>query len=87
MLFVLLTNVSLSRKGVLVFIGSISFPLYLLHQNIGYLIIRFMEQHGLRSEIWIIIPIVAMVALAWLVNNFIEKPFSERLKRLLINNK
>lgn len=87
MLVVQLTDVSLKKKGLLVFIGSISFPLYLLHQNIGYLIIRFMEQHGLTSEVWIIIPTVAMITLAWLVSVFIERPFSNGLKRLLINNK
>ena len=74
MLVVQLTDVSLKKKG-------------LLHQNIGYLIIRFMEQHGLTSEVWIIIPTVAMITLAWLVSVFIERPFSNGLKRLLINNK
>lgn len=84
MLVVQLADVSLKKKGFFVFIGSISFPLYLLHQNIGYLIIRFMEQHGLTNEIWIIVPIAAMIFLAWLVSVLIEKPISNALKRLLI---
>lgn len=87
MLVVQLTNVSLRKKGVLVFIGSISFPLYLLHQNIGYLIIRFMEQHGLTSEWWIVIPVSIVITLAWLMTAFIEKPISIGIKRLLFNNK
>ena len=87
MLVVQLTNVSLKRKGVLVFIGSISFPLYLLHQNIGYLIIRFMEQHGLTSEWWIVMPVSIVIALAWLMTAFVERPISIGIKRLLFNNK
>ena len=86
MLVVQLTNFSLKKKGLLVFIGSISFPLYLLHQNIGYLIIRFMEQHGLTSEWWIIIPASIVIALAWLMIAFVERPISNGIKGLLYNN-
>lgn len=87
MLVVQLTNVSLKKKGVLVFIGSISYPLYLLHQNIGYLIIRFMEQHGLTSEWWIVIPVSIVITLAWLITAFVEKPISIGINRILSNNK
>ncbi len=84
MLVMQLANVSLKKKGLFVFIGSISFPLYLLHQNIGYLMIRFMEQRGLTNEIWIVVPIATMIALAWLVSVLVEKPISNGLKGILI---
>ena len=84
MLVIQLRKLNLKRKGLFVFLGSISFPLYLLHQNIGYLIIRFMENNGLTNEFWIIIPTMLIIGLAWIVASFIEKPISRGIKRILI---
>lgn len=86
MLVVKLTHFNLNRRGLLVFLGSISFPLYLLHQNIGYLIIRYIESIGLTSEFWIIIPILLITGLAWFVACFVERPCSRGLRRVLFNN-
>ena len=55
-------------------VASISYPLYLLHQNIGYIIINEMEAAGLTNEIFIIIPITVILLAAWLVHRFIEQP-------------
>lgn len=55
-------------------VASISYPLYLLHQNIGYIIINKMEAAGLTNEIFIIIPITVILLAAWLVHRFIEQP-------------
>lgn len=47
--------------------------MYLLHQNIGFLIIRYMESIGLTQEIFILIPILIIILLSWgvtfLLNN------------------
>ena len=48
--------------------------MYLLHQNIGYIIINKMEAAGLTNEIFIIIPITVILLAAWLVHRFIEQP-------------
>lgn len=84
MLIVVVKNIELEKKGFFVFIGTISFPLYLLHQNIGYIVIRSLEQVGLTNEIWIIIPMTISVFLAYVVYSFMEKPLSNMLKRILI---
>ena len=60
------------RRNFLTFLGSISFPMYLLHQNIGFLIIRYIESIGLTHEFFIIIPIVFIVLLSWLVSYCVE---------------
>ncbi len=66
----------------LVFLGDISYPLYLLHQNIGYAIISRMEKAGLTSEAWLILPVIVALLLAIGVNRMVEKPARETLRRL-----
>jgi peptidoglycan/LPS O-acetylase OafA/YrhL len=70
----------------LVFLGDISYPLYLLHQNIGYAIISRLEKAGLTSEAWLIIPVIVALSLAIGVNRLVEKPARETLRRLWMNS-
>lgn len=64
---------SYSKTNIFTFLGSISFPLYLLHQNIGYLIIRYMENLGLMNEFFIFIPMLIITLFAWIVTLFVNK--------------
>ena len=61
------------KTNIFTYLESISFPMYLLHQNIGFLIIRYMESIGLTQEIFILIPILIIILLSWgvtfLLNN------------------
>jgi peptidoglycan/LPS O-acetylase OafA/YrhL len=61
----------------LIFLGSISYSLYLIHQNIGYIIINKMESFGLVSEYFLVIPIGITVGLASLITFYIERPAQE----------
>lgn len=61
------------KTNIFTFLGSISFPIYLLHQNIGFLIIRYMESIGLTQEIFILIPILIIILLSWGVTFFVEQ--------------
>lgn len=58
----------------LVYIGTISYSLYLVHQNLGYAIIRGLETLGLTSAWGLLIPIAAMIGLATAMTFGIEKP-------------
>lgn len=64
----------------LVFLGDISYPLYLLHQNIGYAIISRLDHAGLKSEAWLLVPMAVSILLAFVVNRLVEKPSRERLR-------
>jgi peptidoglycan/LPS O-acetylase OafA/YrhL len=64
-------------------IASVSYPLYLIHQNCGYVIIKYMEKIGLTNEIFLIIPIGVMITVAWLMSKFIEKPVMKFFDRIL----
>ncbi len=56
------------------YIGTISFSMFLFHQNIGYIIINYMEKIGLVSEFFLIIPIGISIGLASAITFLIEKP-------------
>ncbi|MDB5366024.1 MAG: acyltransferase [Rhodospirillales bacterium] len=62
------------RRPFLVWLGGISYPLYLVHQMIGYRVIRFGDGFGLSR--WIVVPlaIAASIAVASLVALYVERP-------------
>lgn len=65
------------------FIASISYPLYLCHQMIGYAIIYHLQIIGLESEWIIIIPIMITIILATIIHYVIEVPVSKKLLELI----
>lgn len=55
-------------------LGTLSYPLYLLHQNIGYIIIRELEGRGVSPNLSIFLAFCAAIALAAGVSHYVEKP-------------
>lgn len=66
----------------LIWIASISYPLYLLHQKIGYIIIYHLEINGLTSEWFIFVPIAVILLLSWVIHVLVESPISILEKKL-----
>ncbi len=66
------------------FIAGISYPLYLVHQNIGYIIIKYMEKIGLTNEFYLLIPISIMIIFAWFLAKYIERPAIIFLQKILV---
>lgn len=63
------------RIRPLLFLGHISFPFYLLHQNIGFAIIRYLTLGlGINSNIAIFTAIASIIAMATLTSFYIEQP-------------
>ena len=65
----------------LVFLGAISYPLYLVHQILGYAIIRQLERGGCPSGPAILAAILASVALATLIRRAVERPGQRAILR------
>lgn len=63
----------LSRPSLL-WLGSISYTLYLVHQNIGYGLINLAYQAGLPGQLGVILALAAAIALAAVLHYGIEKP-------------
>jgi peptidoglycan/LPS O-acetylase OafA/YrhL len=66
--------------GPLVFLGTISYTLYLVHQNIGYVVMQKAMAGGLRTNAAIALAIVVSVLLAALLTYTVERPGREWLR-------
>ncbi len=65
----------------LVFFGAISYPLYLLHQSIGWTLIRHLGDHTTAARVFsIAVAVGVSVTLATLVHRWLEEPGRLRLR-------
>lgn len=64
--------------------GTLTYPFYLVHEHLGWVVIRFLHR-GLRvpSAATFALTLASMLLLALLLNRFVEKPLSPRLRRAL----
>ncbi|MEZ0089447.1 acyltransferase family protein [Streptacidiphilus sp. EB129] len=62
--------------------GALTYPLYLLHEYIGWNVISRL-QHRIPPLALVALLVVGMAALAWCVNRFVERPGSTLLRRVL----
>jgi peptidoglycan/LPS O-acetylase OafA/YrhL len=83
---VLLFSLLVRRKAgfmntrVLVFLGTVSYPLYLLHQNIGYVIIHGVRAHGIGYGWAILIAFGVSLAAATVLTFGVERPAQRRFR-------
>ncbi|MFD4245221.1 acyltransferase family protein [Streptomyces sp. NPDC058525] len=80
MIVLALGGLSWVRGKWLTVAGATTYPLYLLHEHIGWTGIRL-----LRNDLspWTLVAVMTlgMLAAAWLVHRFVERPLSALLKR------
>ena len=62
------------RTPVLVWLGAISYPLYLLHENIGWSVLRRLEAAGLEVNLSVGLAIGLALLLAHLLHQAVEMP-------------
>lgn len=62
------------KNKLLVFLGGISYALYLVHQNIGYIVINYFYEEGTNGLVGILVAFIISLALAFLLTTLIEKP-------------
>jgi len=91
-IFVFLINEQVYIKfflmRIVVFVGVISYPLYLLHQNIGYAIMKkLIIFYHVPYMLSLLITILLVVILASLISFYFEKPIIKYFKRKVINSK
>ena len=69
--------------GVIVAIGGLTYPLYLLHQQVGYIALQQLGGHVTPKGILVVVIIAALIAASWAVWRYIERPAQRLLKKAL----
>ena len=67
------------------FLGTVSYTLYLLHQNIGFIVIAQLESKGVSSGLSILAAIVFVLLLASVLTMAVEKPTMRGIRRIYAN--
>ena len=74
-------RLALLRTRALVFLGSISYSLYLLHQNIGYVVLNGNYKLGIDPVLSVTITIFITILLASLSFAYVEKPMLKLIRK------
>lgn len=64
----------------LLFLGTISYSLYLIHENIGYTVIKTLEKFGFNLNIGILLALILSILLASAITFLIERPAMRFMK-------
>ena len=67
---------------IFITLGKVSFSWYLIHQNIGYIIITGLKSMGYTSEIFLLIPIIITLCLAFAIDYCSSKFPNKLLKNV-----
>lgn len=70
----------LARLSPLIFIGEISYALYLIHQHIGFVIIDRLSRWGIEIDAAVVIAMGVSILLAWAITRFVEKPAQRTIR-------
>ncbi len=63
-------------------IGGLTYPMYLLHQHIGYMLLNRFEGTATAAQL-IVATTLAVMAASWLIWRYIERPAQKWMKRSL----
>ncbi|MCV2420635.1 acyltransferase family protein [Paucibacter sp. DJ2R-2] len=70
------------RLKLLGWLGAISYPLYLLHENIGWVLMNQLQARGLSTDLSIAVALVFSLTLAHLVTQIVERPAMAAIRRI-----
>lgn len=76
-----ITEFKLKYDKCLNVIALISYPLYLVHQKLGYIVIEFFEKAGYGRSGGAIAAFAIAIAVAYLIHTYIEDPIARFTKR------
>lgn len=69
----------------LTYLGAISYPLYLVHQNIGYVIIRSLNGWGWNPNLSLLVALGIVISLAAALSRYVERPALAAIKNRYAN--
>ncbi|MGH3761634.1 acyltransferase family protein [Actinophytocola sp.] len=86
--FLLIAAVALGWLGWirgrwLVVIGATTYPLYLLHFNVGGTVL-YLTRESMPAPLLVVLVTAGMILLAWLVHRYVERPLAPLLRRAIL---
>lgn len=63
--------------------GALTYPVYLLHQEIGFALIRWARNHGMGVGATLLAVLACVLLLSWIVHRYAERPLSALMQRML----
>lgn len=79
-------RMSILKTPALVYLGRISYPLYLFHLAPGFLVVSALDKVGAPPSISVGVALGAVVALAHLIHITVEAPARQSLRRIALPN-
>ncbi|AEW96128.1 MULTISPECIES: acyltransferase family protein [Streptomycetaceae] len=81
---VTLTPLARVQVRGLTFAGALTYPFYLVHEHLGWVVVRLLH-HGLRlpAPVVLAVTVAVMLLLAWVLHVVVERPSAPRLRRSL----
>ena len=68
--------------------GALTYPFYLVHEHLGWVAIHTLHRTlGLSSTATFTLTVASMLLLAWLLNRYVEKPLTPRLRAALAKDR
>jgi peptidoglycan/LPS O-acetylase OafA/YrhL len=86
MFLVSINKLTIFNKKIFLYFGVLTYPLYLIHQNIGFIIFN---NFGDRINKWVLLSgvLIMMLGVAYLISKYIEKPMGNYMRQKLKENK
>ncbi|MEE4541716.1 acyltransferase [Streptomyces sp. V4-01] len=76
--------ISRVQWGWLTTAGALTYPFYLVHEHLGWVVIDKLTHHtSLSPGVVFAATALSMLVLAWLLHRLVERPLAPRLKRVL----
>mgnify|MGYP001296978290 CR=1 FL=1 len=71
----------LRGSALVKWVGALTYPVYLVHQNVGYLLLEFWKPTGLAFGVRLAAVLAVVLLVSLMIHRWVERPLGPRLRR------